>query len=343
MTSRENADIGSWIASAIRDFIETSPENTLQNKANDRAFDTPLVGFSSGDDPIYIQYKDCVENYHWTPLEIFSLTFPEGREKAEDLTVISWVLPQTEPTKSDNRKETMFPSERWARARIFGEIVNEKLRSHVVRALEGAGHQAVAPALSPNGRGKNPGGSSLLPHGRSAMRLMLQDSGHSAFATASSLPGEKPIASARLWPPSRFPPPRDRTRTTTITAFFSRRAFAGNASNGARWGPCPSRAMTNLSAACTSGPHRPSIPNPAMVLTATAAGSARPRFPVNPRFPQGKTSRMGRLCFLGERSGHRDFELRPAAMFGVDLDGSPVLLDDFIRDEKAEACPLAPL
>jgi len=149
MTSHENSNLASWIESVIRDFIEKSPENTLQNRTNDRAFATPLVGFSSGDDPIYLQYKDCVESYHWTPLEIFSLTFPECREKAEDLTVISWVLPQTEQTKSDNRKETMFPSERWARARIFGEIVNEKLRSHVVRALEGAGYKAVAPALSP--------------------------------------------------------------------------------------------------------------------------------------------------------------------------------------------------
>jgi epoxyqueuosine reductase len=112
MGKKQNSDLASWIVSVIRDFIEKSPENTLQNKANDRAFDTPLVGFSRGDDPIYLRYKESVGTCHWTPLEIFSLTFPEHPAKAEDLTVISWVLPQMEATKADNRKETMFPSER---------------------------------------------------------------------------------------------------------------------------------------------------------------------------------------------------------------------------------------
>ena len=146
MTSQQTSNLASWMESVIRNFIGESPENTLQNKANDRAFDTPLVGFSRGDDPIYLQYKECIDADHWTHLEIFSLTFPEHQAKAEDLTVISWVLPQMETTKADNRKETMFPSERWARGRIFGEIVNEKLRGHDVEALEAAGYRAVAPA-----------------------------------------------------------------------------------------------------------------------------------------------------------------------------------------------------
>jgi epoxyqueuosine reductase len=149
MGKKQSSDLASRIESVMRDFIEKSPENTLHNKVNDKAFDTPLVGFSSGNDPIYLRYKECVHAHHWTPLEIFSLTFPEHPGKAEDLTVISWVLPQMEATKADNRKETMFPSERWARGRIFGEIVNEKLRQHVVEALEAAGYKAVAPALSP--------------------------------------------------------------------------------------------------------------------------------------------------------------------------------------------------
>jgi len=34
-----------WIESLIKDFIETSPENTLKNQNNDKAFEMPLVGF----------------------------------------------------------------------------------------------------------------------------------------------------------------------------------------------------------------------------------------------------------------------------------------------------------
>ena len=69
--------------------------------------------------------------------------------KPEELTVISWILPQTKATKADNRKESFYPSERWARARIFGEKVNEKLRKHVVATLESKGYPAVAPSLTP--------------------------------------------------------------------------------------------------------------------------------------------------------------------------------------------------
>ena len=43
-----------WIRAVIRDFIMISPENTLKNEANDKAFDEVLVGFSRGDDPLYV-------------------------------------------------------------------------------------------------------------------------------------------------------------------------------------------------------------------------------------------------------------------------------------------------
>jgi epoxyqueuosine reductase QueG len=148
MTNNLTTDPAAWIAAVIRDFIEKSPENTLQNPADDRAFASPLVGFASGDDPIFEAYKDHVGLFHWTPLEIFSQSFPGLNVTAGELTVISWVLPQTKDTKADNRKESFYPAERWARARIFGEEVNEKLRKLVVAALAEKGFEAVAPQLA---------------------------------------------------------------------------------------------------------------------------------------------------------------------------------------------------
>jgi epoxyqueuosine reductase len=145
---KNTANPATWIEQIIKDFIEKSPENTLQNKANDRAFETPLVGFSSGDDPIYETFKEVVGPFHWTPLQIFTQTFQEMNVAPGELTVISWILPQTVATKADNRKQSIYPAERWARARIFGEEVNEKLRGHVVAVLQKNGYPALAPALS---------------------------------------------------------------------------------------------------------------------------------------------------------------------------------------------------
>lgn len=137
-----------WIEYLITDFILNSEENTLQNQENEKAWEEALIGFSSGADPIYEAYKEYVGPFHLTPHEFFSQTFPDVEVQPGELTVISYILPQTEATKSDNRKEKSYPSERWARARIFGEEVNQKLRQHVVGTLERAGYKAVAPQLS---------------------------------------------------------------------------------------------------------------------------------------------------------------------------------------------------
>ncbi len=138
-----------WIGNDIIDFIENSGENTLKNRNNDRAFDTPIIGFSRGDDPIYEEFKDHVGPFFMTPWEVFAVTFRDLSIKPAELTVISWILPHAEATKADNRKESFYPSERWARARIYGEEVNVKLRKHVVSALESKGYKGVAPSLTP--------------------------------------------------------------------------------------------------------------------------------------------------------------------------------------------------
>ncbi len=142
-------DPAKWVESIIKDFINRSPENTLKNPANEKAWADPLVGFSRGDDPIYQSYKEHVGPFHWTPLELFNLIFPQSKVGADQLTIISWILPQTEQTKADLRKETVYPSESWARARIFGEETNVKLRKHVVATLEASGIEAIAPMLAP--------------------------------------------------------------------------------------------------------------------------------------------------------------------------------------------------
>lgn len=150
MSEKKQSNTASWLKTFIDDFLDRSPGNTLQDVTNEKAFEICLLGFSRGDDPIYEAYKEVVGPFHWTPLEIFSRAFPKSRANAEELTVISWILPQREATKSDNRKETDYPSERWARARIFGEQVNAKLRKEVVDTLKKEGLEAVAPQLFPD-------------------------------------------------------------------------------------------------------------------------------------------------------------------------------------------------
>ena len=141
---------GDWINDLIRDFIAASPLNSLQDKAGEQAWDQALVGFASGADPIWQQYKEYVGAFHWTPWEVFSQHCPHVPARAEELTVISWVLPQREMVRKSNRRARKYPSEQWARIRIYGEAFNVALRRHVVERLTAEGHAAVAPMLVPN-------------------------------------------------------------------------------------------------------------------------------------------------------------------------------------------------
>jgi epoxyqueuosine reductase len=138
------------ITSLIVDYVAKSPSNAIRNAENEKAWAEPLVGFSRGDDSIYQLYKDKdnIGPFHWTPSEIFNLTFPESPAKPEELSVISWILPHTESIKADLRKQKAIPSEKWIRARIYGEDFNEELRRHVAESLTKSGHPAVVPIFS---------------------------------------------------------------------------------------------------------------------------------------------------------------------------------------------------
>jgi epoxyqueuosine reductase QueG len=148
---RKRADISAdWIRDLIRDFIAVSPYNTMKNDNEDPAWDDALVGFASGADPIWQQYKEYVGPFHWTPWEVYSQHCSEQPAKAEELTVISWVLPQREAVRRANRRAKRYPAEEWARIRVYGEEFNAALRRHVADQLRQAGHAAIAPMLAPN-------------------------------------------------------------------------------------------------------------------------------------------------------------------------------------------------
>lgn len=139
-----------WIGQLIQDFISTSPLNSMRNKNQDPAWETALVGFAAGADPIWQQYKEYVGAFHWTPWEVFNQHCPGESAGAEELTVISWVLPQREAVRKANRSTRTYVSEEWARIRIYGEDFNAGLRRHVVERLRQTGCAAVAPMLVPN-------------------------------------------------------------------------------------------------------------------------------------------------------------------------------------------------
>jgi epoxyqueuosine reductase len=138
----------------IKNFVKENEQNRRTQLDQGTYWDEPLVGFASGTDPLFFEYKTIIGSFHLTPREIISAALRDkGRNlllsEIEQISVISWVLPAAEDTRKSNRQEEKFPSKLWAYTRDFGEACDDALKKHVVSFLEDLGHIAAAPTLSP--------------------------------------------------------------------------------------------------------------------------------------------------------------------------------------------------
>jgi len=149
-----------FIEEVIEDFLTQPEHNTLGPGTTGKAWDGFLLGFSSGADDLYSFWKDHIGDFHWTPAEAFalgkgvaSLGAKSKTDRAADpdeLTVISIAVYPPEATKLANRAQTRFPSELWARTRVFGHRALASLLKTLVTSLETAGGSGVAPMLLRN-------------------------------------------------------------------------------------------------------------------------------------------------------------------------------------------------
>ena len=94
------------LENSIKSFCSSMDENSFGRDSEERLWDEPIIGYSRGDDPLFNKIKKDIGQFYWTPIEIFTKTFPKVKVSPEKLTVITWILPQTKATKADHQKET---------------------------------------------------------------------------------------------------------------------------------------------------------------------------------------------------------------------------------------------
>lgn len=134
----------------IEEFIKNymkSDKNTMR-LIDKPAFGEPVVGFSDGDDELYSFYKQHIDpQFYKLPAEWLEETYGHPFDD-RNLSVISWVLPQTEDTKSLCRDKTDCPAMEWQLVRVYGEECNRGLAKALEGYLIGLGYEAVAPMCS---------------------------------------------------------------------------------------------------------------------------------------------------------------------------------------------------
>jgi ferredoxin len=139
------------IQTIIEDFMGSGVNRIEPASGPEAAWEMPLLGVAAGDDLIWESYAGAVIGpFHLTPLRAFNSAFPGQTVSAGELRVLSWVLPQTRATKSEQARQTDMTGERWARSRIMGEErVNQGLMRYLPAKLAELGIAAVAPELLP--------------------------------------------------------------------------------------------------------------------------------------------------------------------------------------------------
>ncbi len=142
-----------WFIKTIKDKIKAHNDNSMEFPFyGEKIFDEPLVGFVRGGDPIFDNLKSIIGQHHFTPQEIMEWQAKENNiapPKVEDLSVVSFVMPITQKTNSDNSESKEWPSERWAQTRLLGEIFSQNFVREIVTLLMGNGILAIAPDVTP--------------------------------------------------------------------------------------------------------------------------------------------------------------------------------------------------
>ncbi len=140
------------LKAALINFSQVRMQNLEYNtqKVNRAfAFDIPVCGFASASDPLFAFYKEHIgSDFYMLPEEWLETKY-KRHFSLENISVMSYILPQTEDTKAKCRILSDCPAFEWQMVRVHGEECNRALASALEEYLESMGIAAVAPMSRP--------------------------------------------------------------------------------------------------------------------------------------------------------------------------------------------------
>ena len=138
-----------WFLEKINNFLENDDSNRMKLVDNSYFFEPAvLVGFVSGNDPIFTEYKKIIGEFYLTPREAYTWYCEKNNLpiSTENLSVVAYILPINKKTKEENFKYSKeMPSERWANTRLFGEQANANIQIYLIEELKKMGINSMAP------------------------------------------------------------------------------------------------------------------------------------------------------------------------------------------------------
>jgi epoxyqueuosine reductase len=133
-------------------FTNSELNRLPKEYGGERIFSTPLIGVASGDDPMYLRYKEVVGPEHLTPSEMWKIC---GQEEIENdkLRVLSIVFPYSSKIRKEAKNfvklhNLTIPSEYYSIGRNYANEFKVYIMKQCVNFFEEKGFNAVAGMLS---------------------------------------------------------------------------------------------------------------------------------------------------------------------------------------------------
>jgi len=137
----------------LEEFFENSELNRLHNNYNGgRIFSSPLIGVTSGDDPIFQKFKEVVGPEHLTPNELW-LACGQNYIPPSQLRVISIVFPFVKKIRDESQNPIVLsnvklPAEIYSVGRNYANPFKKETCRQIVEFFKKKGFNAVAGMLS---------------------------------------------------------------------------------------------------------------------------------------------------------------------------------------------------
>ena len=138
-----------WFLEKINEFLKDDESNRMKKVDNSYFFEPDvLVGFVSGDDSIFNEYKNIIGDFYLTPKEAYTWYYEKNNIpiSTKNLSIVAYILPINKKTKEENFEYSKeMPSERWANTRLFGEQANTNIQKYLIEELRKIGINSMAP------------------------------------------------------------------------------------------------------------------------------------------------------------------------------------------------------
>ncbi len=153
ISDKRDAPDEEWFIRTIKEKVSNHPENAMEYPYyGEPVFEEPLIGFVRGNDPIFEKFMEVIGPHHFTPWKIMKWQAEKNGVKppeAEDISIVSFVMPFTPITRQDNASAKEWTAERWAQSRLLGEIFSQTFVREIVTQLMSKGILAVSPDVTP--------------------------------------------------------------------------------------------------------------------------------------------------------------------------------------------------